>query len=1223
MKLHGLIFIFVAFNLGTAFAADSQDRRGLLPEIRLEDGQEVKNEKRQLTTEILVTKAETAAIESLQKLIKKKKDTASEADLQHRLAELYMRRARTGRFLDLHQHSKNLQLSSFPEPPGRGGEWIKKAISVYVDIERRFPKYVEMDIVLFQNAFAHQQVGRIGDAEKVYRRLLEKFPQSDLVPDAAVALGELAYDQKRFALALDFFSRVEDKPESRVYTYALYKSAWAEYNLKNTEGAVKRLLTVLKACPSEADESPVAKRRQNLRREALRDLGLFSSETLEAGEMYAFFKPLTTDEELGQTMGDLSKMYLSHSRHKELAPLLEKFLRGHEANPHRVRARLNLVQAEEALKNRAQVLAQLRKTADDCKPAAAWRARQTPERAKEACVDGFRLQSREIASKWWDTWKKNQQNKEFAGYTEEALRLVLETEDPQTPDGTTRFAYGELLFQMNRLNEASIQYEKAGLDKTLDAAKTHDAVYGALFALEKIRLGQATGDAEPARRKALATAYVERFPKGEHAGGVILSLGVLEAEARDFATSRKWLKPLLEATYGRELQIKAEDVALDLLNQEKNYKQLAADAKSFAARDNGKERRLALRKLEAEASYAQLRLESEVLKEGEKAQKLAAFAETHKEEALGHDALMEALGLNFKIGLTRRAAEAVDKLLATKPGEPRLKEILPDLAARLASEGELRKAAAYLQEAAGRDVKNAAAHREAAADFLLLEGQGHEARALYRGLLPNADKETRVRLYTKIQGSLKDSPSDRERQQLEELVLAQNLEPFATKLLTDRANELLKRGQSTVAFEAARKIMSRDRPAAERAEARLIQARILEDEFTRQSVKSSQEDRFSLVLALKTEKLEKAQTAYLSMLKMSDEPRIQAEGLAGVERCLGHYIESLERIQPPASFSEADTAALRQEIATLLAPIKSQRDEHREQWRQVASLARPVSTATRWDEMGGQESPIPQAPADWSFLKPFLVREWSAKPSDLRRLTESKPVCDQKRRSPAACLAAGKWDLAESEARRVLDEPARRAEGIYHLALAADGRGLTDKALWMLRSLSATEKHPVVLYELARLTAKRDGASAASKDFAELLQTSMDSTEIKTLRLLRAYAEADYGTVVELSRAFSTQELYTLGMGLLLSESFAQRGEVEKALRVLAELEKKDRRAEIDIQAGRLHEVYKIAPLPALENYARALNKAKDPAQQEWLKRKIEFMKVNFKVGLNVSSGGL
>lgn len=1221
MKLHGWIFIVAALTPALVFA-NASDRRGLLPEIRLEAGQEVQNENRQLTTEILVTKAETAAIASLQKLIQKKKNTAAEADLQHRLAELYMRRARTGRFLDLHQNSKNLRLSSFPEPPGRGGEWIRKAITVYGDIEKRFPSYAEMDIILFQNAFAYQQIGYVPDAEKTYRRLLDKYPKSDLIPDAAVALGELAYDQKRFGTALEYFARAESNPESRVYTYALYKAAWAEYNLKNTDGAVKKLLVVLKACPPDSDESLLAKRRQNLRRESLRDLGLFSSETLEAGEMYAFFKPITTEEELGQTMADLSKMYFSHSRHKELAPLLEKFLKNHEDNPHRLRARLNLMQAEESSKNRPQVLAQLRKAADDCRPTSSWRVRQTAEKVQESCVDGFRNQSREIASKWWDTWKKNQQNKEFAGYTEEALRLVLETEDPMKPDGVTRLAFGELLFQMGRFPEASEHYEKAGQDKTLDAEKSHDAVYGALFALEKIRT-ETKQTPDPIRRKALATAYVERFPKGEHTGDVILSLAVIEAENKDLVASRKWLKPLLEASYGRSLQIKAEDVALDLLNQEKNYRQLAVDAKAFAARDNGKERALSLRKIEAESSFAQLRLDSEKMKDADKAKTLSTFAEKHQDETLGYEALMEALGLNFKIGFTQRAAESVDKILKTKPTEPRLKDILPDLAARLAAEGELKKAAIYLREAATRDPKNTIAHQEAAADFLLLEGEGSQARTVYRGLLPNADKEMRIRLYTKIQNSLRGNASDKERQQLEDLVLSQNLEPFATKLLTDRANEMLKRGQTAAAFEAARKIMSRERPAAERADARLIQARILEEEFIRQSVKSSKEDRFSMVLAMKTEKLEKAQTAYLSMLKMSEEPRLQVEGLSGVERCLGHYIESLERIQPPASFSEADVAALRQEISNLLAPIKAQRDEHRQQWRQIASLARPAGAGTRWEDLAGQDSPTPQSTGDWKFLKPYLVREWSTESKNLRRYTERKPVCDQKRKTPAACLAAGKWELAESEARLLLEDPARRSEGIYHLALAAEGRGQTDKALWMLRSLARSEASPAVLYEVARMTAARDGVSAASKDFSELLKSSMDSTEIKTLRFLRAYSEGDYGTVIELSSAFSNEDIYTLELGLLLSESFAQRGEVEKALRVLAELGKKDRRAEIDIQAGRLNEVYKIAPLPALEKYAQALSKAKDPAQQEWLKRKIEFMKVNFKVGLNVSSAGL
>lgn len=1219
-----IIFLVLLASIPST-ASDKKDRRGLLPEIRMETGKENENEQRQLTTEILVTNAETAAIDSLLKLIKKKKNSEGEADLQHRLAELYMRRARTGRFLDLHQNSKNLRLSSFPEAPGRGADWIRKAIAVYDDIEKRFPKYFEMDVILFQNAFAHQQVGRAGGAEQIYRRLLEKFPRSDLIPDAAVALGELAYDQKRFSVALEFFQRAEAFPQSRVYTYALYKGAWADYNLKNTDGAVRRLLAVLKECPADDSGPGPVQRRQNLRRESLRDLGLFTSETHAAADIYKFFKPLTTEDELGQIMADLSRMYLSHSRHKELPPLLGRFLDRHGKNPHTVRARLNLVQSEEALKNRPQVLAHLRQAADDCKPGSTWRKAQSDERAQEACTEGFRQQSREIAARWWETWQKNKNNREFATYTEEALRLVLETESEQTPDGATRMAYGELLFQLERFEEASLNYETAAKDKTLDNEKVHDSLYGALFSAEKVHAANPNAQTA-ARRKLLASAYVERFPKGEHAGNVMLSLAVIEAESADRTVARKWLKPLLDGLYGETLRMKSEDVTLDLWNQEKNYRSLAADAKAFATRQRvNQERRRQLRDLETQASYAQLRLDGESQKEDVRAQKLAEFAAAHDGETLGHEARLEALALHFRLGHHQKAADVADQILKSQPQEPRLQEILPDLASRLAREGEMVRAAKYLRETARRAPDRAIGALESAADFLLLEGRGGEARGLYRELLLKVAKDDRVRLYEKIQGSLKGAGDSKERRELEELVLQQNLEPFATRLLTERARSLHEAGKATAAFDAARKIMSRSRPATERAGARLVQAKVLEEEFVRQSVKSNHEDRFGMVLAMKTEKLEKAQSAYLSVLKMSEDAKIQAEGLAGVERCLSHYIESLERIHPPASFTPEDVIALRKEIQNLLEPIKSQRDEHRRQGRAMASLVQSGGEGLFWEELNEQDTPVPRTSSDWSYLKPYVPSESVSAGKVPRRLNAAKPRCDEKNGDAATCVLAGKWDLAERKAKLLLESQSRRTEAIHLLALVAEGRGQTDKALWLLRNHAGDDfqGHPALAYEIGRLTAKRDGSGAAALIFDDLLKSSMDSTEIRTLRVARAYAQADYGTVVTLGAAFSTTDLYTLELGLPLSESLAQRGEVDKALRTLAELEKVDRRAEVDIQAARIHEIYQIAPLPAVERYARALGKAKDPAQKEWLKRKIEFMKVNFKVGLHVNSGGL
>ena len=77
--------------------AEDKDKRGLLPELKLDDKSEDKNELKQLNSEIMISKAEDKAIQSLQALLKKRKGTDQEADLLYRLAELYMRKAKTGR----------------------------------------------------------------------------------------------------------------------------------------------------------------------------------------------------------------------------------------------------------------------------------------------------------------------------------------------------------------------------------------------------------------------------------------------------------------------------------------------------------------------------------------------------------------------------------------------------------------------------------------------------------------------------------------------------------------------------------------------------------------------------------------------------------------------------------------------------------------------------------------------------------------------------------------------------------------------------------------------------------------------------------------------------------------------------------------------------------------------------------------------------------------------
>src|SRR5438445_10351550 len=132
MKLRTVILL-MAIHLFSIYCF-AETEKGLLPEVRLNNNED-ENEKKAFSSEILITRSENKAIESLQAILKKQKGSKNEADLWYRLAELYMRRSKSGRFFDLHKDTPMMKLSSFPVPNEKGSEVIKRAIKIYSKLE--------------------------------------------------------------------------------------------------------------------------------------------------------------------------------------------------------------------------------------------------------------------------------------------------------------------------------------------------------------------------------------------------------------------------------------------------------------------------------------------------------------------------------------------------------------------------------------------------------------------------------------------------------------------------------------------------------------------------------------------------------------------------------------------------------------------------------------------------------------------------------------------------------------------------------------------------------------------------------------------------------------------------------------------------------------------------------------------------------------------------------
>ena len=225
LKLFALLTLTLVVGPLPSHAARTADKT-IEEELKLQAGDETGNEVKALKTEMLVMRSEKKALEQLEKLKIRYKGTRMEAEILFRLGEIYMRRARTERFFEVHRDSSQV-VHFAPELVKQASEvaQVRKAVAIYLDLEARFPRFRALDVVVFNTAYAYQQVGDDKKAEDQFNKLLAKHPNSPLVPDSLLSLGEIQYSRRKFALALELFLKIKDHPQARVYPYGLYKAA--------------------------------------------------------------------------------------------------------------------------------------------------------------------------------------------------------------------------------------------------------------------------------------------------------------------------------------------------------------------------------------------------------------------------------------------------------------------------------------------------------------------------------------------------------------------------------------------------------------------------------------------------------------------------------------------------------------------------------------------------------------------------------------------------------------------------------------------------------------------------------------------------------------------------------------------------------------------------------------------------------------------------------------
>ncbi len=261
-------------------------------------------------------------IRQLYKLTQQFRTSKRRGELWLRLAELYVEKSH---LLEYRAQSKfDQQLKAYQDNQSKvkpkinlknAQDYNRKAIQLYEWFLRDFPQDPKVDQALFFLGYNYFELKDPEKGKRYYEKLSREHPDSPYVDESNFALGEFYFDNEQWKNSLEYYEKVTRNRRGRLYSFALYKSAWSLYKMGQTVKALGNLEMVIRAGRGSKDDQDNASSGANrirLASEAIRDLVIFYAEAGSYKEARSYFEKvageknaLSLTEKLGYYYSDI------------------------------------------------------------------------------------------------------------------------------------------------------------------------------------------------------------------------------------------------------------------------------------------------------------------------------------------------------------------------------------------------------------------------------------------------------------------------------------------------------------------------------------------------------------------------------------------------------------------------------------------------------------------------------------------------------------------------------------------------------------------------------------------------------------------------------------------------------------------------------------------------------------------------------------------------------
>lgn len=697
-------------------------------------------------------------INKLYKLSQKYKTSKSRGEIWLRLAERYVEKGKIIEFASQDNYDQKIKLWEqkkiskkpvLPKEPGK--KYYLRAIQAYEWFVRDFPKDPKVPQALYFLGYSNFEIGNDKKGESYYKELTQRFPSSVYVDESHFALGEHYFEKEKWNEALEQYAYLTNKKSARLFTFALYKTAWCQLRQGKYQQAVDNLERVIRLGDSQQAAAEGIKEVNTIRlkEEAVKDYVAFYSQTGKFEEAQAdFYKATGSEKQTLELLEALAYRY-SYSGNISASTYLFKKLINHDSEAEKAaKYQYQIVQDYLNVNNVKNFKTELTHWIEKYGPTSEWAVKNSgkPDTVKEmAALQETTLRNHTLRLHQTAISVKTEYTRQLAA---DSYRMYLHFFPQAQKHGEMRFFYAELLFDMKQYEKAASQYQWVAQNDQ-KSQYYEKSVINNVLSLEKLMPSDAKLEEQRAKQKTKTTKiaytpevkkfeeacliYLAAFPKGEKADEIRKRLGALYYVHNDYDPALNVYRGIIKNyPNSKDAPIAAEYI-MDIHNSRNDLDAYTSEAlellknPTIAKSSVGKDIKENLNKV----SFLRADTLSKNGKHAEAAKAFESFALTHKGSPQEFSAIFNA-GVNYeKAGNVTEAMKSYEKVLSysDKSNENLKQDVRNSLAEIYKKMGNLEKSAIYYEQFAkgekGVKAKNAISNAS-----LLWYALGREAETL-------------------------------------------------------------------------------------------------------------------------------------------------------------------------------------------------------------------------------------------------------------------------------------------------------------------------------------------------------------------------------------------------------------------------------------------------------------------------------------------------------------